>query len=54
MSDEEAVYALELTPDEISDLQSGVEILVDVPGQFIENDPTISVRCVKARECRSE
>jgi hypothetical protein len=51
MDDEdEYVYALELTEDEAEDLLDGTELLVDVPGQFIERDPTIALRVVNEVE----
>lgn len=45
----EYVYTLSLTPDEADDLQDGVELHFDVPGDFIESNPTIAVRVEETR-----
>lgn len=45
MSEDDA-WVMPLEEDEIEDLQEGVDLVVDVPGQFIANNPTIVVRKV--------
>ena len=43
MSSEDYVYSLRLTQEEADALSDGDEVHFDIPGQFIEKDPTIAV-----------
>lgn len=48
--DDDSPWVLPLDEAEIEDLQEGVDLIVDVPGQFIANNPTIIVRKVDDAE----
>lgn len=41
---EEPEWTLDLAPDEVQDLADGVELLIEIDGAFIAENPTIAIR----------